>query len=126
MVHSKKYFPSLLCHSSGLLPFSITLLAQEELQIFPNKQLLEITAKPPKAFLQKGGVWISPVPLLLLTLRHADSKKDQKPMATSPVCHHNCAVSFQGTSAQCQHRDSPTHSPLQKVLLGKALTTPTF
>lgn len=83
--------PSLLCHSSVLLPFSITLFAHEELQIFPNKQLLEITAKPPKTFLQKGGGWISPVSLLVLTLRHADFKKDQKPMATSPMCH-NCGT----------------------------------
>lgn len=107
-VHSKRHFPFLLCHNPGLLPFSIPLLAQEELWIFPDKQFLGSTAQPPKAFLQKGRVWISPVPLLMLALGHADSKTDQKAMATSPVCHHDCVVSSQGTSAQCHHGDSPT------------------
>jgi len=55
MVHNKRHFPSLLCHDSGLLLFSVALLAQEELWTFPNKQILEITMKPPKASLQKGG-----------------------------------------------------------------------
>lgn len=38
LVHSKSHFPPLQCCRSELLPFSITLFAQDELQIVPNKQ----------------------------------------------------------------------------------------
>lgn len=36
MVHSRRHFPSLFDHNSGLLLFSTALLVQEELWIFPN------------------------------------------------------------------------------------------
>lgn len=84
MVHSKRDFPSLLCHSSGLLPFSIALLVQEEPWILPKKQFSEITAEPPKAFLQKGGVWVSPVHS---SRQHTDTltpKRIRKPWALLP------------------------------------------
>lgn len=118
MVHSKRCFPSLLCHSSGWMPFSITLLAQEEPPIFPKKQFLEITAKPPKVFLQKGGVWILPVSLLMSTLRHTDSKKDEKPTATPPMCHHNYAMSFQGHFSATTGTAQPV-LPCKRSSLGK-------
>lgn len=126
MVHRKRHFPLPFCHSSGLLPFSITLLAQEELQIFQQafRNHCEATQGIPS---ERESLDFTSLLLLMLTeTRHTDSKKDQKPIATSPMCHHNCAVRFQGTSAQCHHRDSLTCSPLQEILLRKALTTPTF
>lgn len=101
-VHSKRRLPSLLWHSSVLLPFGITLFAQEELQIFPNQQFLQIAAKPPKASLQKGGGWISPVTPLVLTLRRADCKTDQKPTATSPVCHNGGTMGTAQPALPCK------------------------
>lgn len=51
----------------------------------PKQAVFRSPSEATQAFLQKGGVQISPVLLLMLTVRHSESRKDQKSRATPTV-----------------------------------------